>query len=131
MSLFSAAPFLGPVLGPVVGGFVSITVGWRWVQGVCCILVGAVFVIGCALLPETYGPVVLRQIARRLSQKSSKVYISTFDLSNQSLKASTVFSKAAKRPWVLLFSEPIVLIAAIYVSNRCLNRLSIVATMDY
>lgn len=32
MSLFAAAPFMGPVLGPIVGGFVGETIGWRWVS---------------------------------------------------------------------------------------------------
>jgi hypothetical protein len=38
MTLFAAAPFMGPVLGPIVGGFVGETVGWRWVEGVMAIL---------------------------------------------------------------------------------------------
>lgn len=42
MTLYCVAPFLGPILGPVVGGFVSENVGWRWVQGVCCILIGVI-----------------------------------------------------------------------------------------
>lgn len=33
MSLFAAAPFMGPVLGPIVGGFVGETIGWRWIEG--------------------------------------------------------------------------------------------------
>lgn len=30
-SLFSVAPFLGPVIGPIVGGFVTQNCGFRWV----------------------------------------------------------------------------------------------------
>jgi MFS family permease len=33
MSLFAAAPFLGPCLGPVIGGFLGMNAGWRWVEG--------------------------------------------------------------------------------------------------
>jgi MFS family permease len=40
MSIFATATFMGPVLGPALGGFITITVGWRWVQGVCCIFLG-------------------------------------------------------------------------------------------
>lgn len=32
MSIFAAAPFLGPVAGPIVGGFLGETEGWRWVE---------------------------------------------------------------------------------------------------
>ena len=42
MTLYSVAPFLGPILGPIVGGFISDNVGWRWVQGVCCIFLGLI-----------------------------------------------------------------------------------------
>lgn len=52
MTLYCVAPFLGPILGPVVGGFVSQSVGWRWVQGACCIFIG---VIGMRVVLEPHG----------------------------------------------------------------------------
>lgn len=33
MSIFSAAPYLGPALGPILGGLMSHIAGWRWVEG--------------------------------------------------------------------------------------------------
>ncbi|KAJ4514764.1 hypothetical protein HRR78_002699 [Exophiala dermatitidis] len=114
--LFAVAPFMGPVLGPIIGGFITITIGWRWVQGFCCIFIGVVAIVGTILLPETYGPVLLRRKARQLSRKSKKVYISTLEKTTGGVEAFAVFSKTMKRPWVLLFREPIVFIASIYVS---------------
>lgn len=116
MAFFAAAPFMGPVLGPTFGGFVSITVGWRWVQGVCCIFLGVVWIVGSVVLPETYGPVLLQNIAKDLSQKSGKVYVSVLDSKSSGVRLSAVFSKALKRPWVLLFREPIVFIASTYMA---------------
>ncbi|KAK1766339.1 major facilitator superfamily domain-containing protein [Phialemonium atrogriseum] len=116
MSVFAAAPFMGPMLGPVVGGFITITVGWRWVQGVCCIFVGVVWIVGSALLPETYPPVLLQRRAKRLSQETGKVYISVLERNTGGVELSEVFGKAIKRPWVLLFCEPIVLIASVYLA---------------
>ena len=115
-SIFATAPFMGPMLGPIMGGFVSITVGWRWVQGICCILIGVVWMAGILLLPETYGPVLLRKTAKRLSRETGKAYISVLEKNNGGLELSEVFGKTLKRPWVLLFWEPIVLIASIYMS---------------
>lgn len=40
LTIYCAAPFLGPILGSIVGGFVSKNIGWRWVQGVCVIFIG-------------------------------------------------------------------------------------------
>ena len=115
-SIFAAAPFLGPMLGPIIGSFVSITVGWRWVQGICCIFIGVVWIAGIMLVPETYAPVLLRRTAKRLSQKKGEVYVSVLEKNKRRADISEVFGKTLKRPWVLLFWEPIVLIAAIYLS---------------
>jgi MFS family permease len=115
LSIFAAAPFMGPVLGPTLGGFISITVGWRWVQGVCCFFIGVMWIIGVALSPETYGPVLLREKARILEKKSGKEYVSVIDM-NSKKNFGEVFGKALKRPWILLFREPIVLIASTYMA---------------
>jgi len=116
MSVFAAAPFMGPMLGPVVGGFITITVGWRWVQGVCCIFIGVVWVVGSVTLPETYSPVLLHRRAKRLLRETGKVYISVLEQNKGGVELSEVFGKALKRPWVLLFLEPIVLIASVYMA---------------
>jgi multidrug resistance protein len=116
MSIFAVAPFMGPVLGPILGGFVSENVGWRWVQGICAIFIGAVWIVGSFFVPETYGPVILREKAKRLSQKSGNVYVSILEVKNGGVEVTEVFGKALKRPWVLLFGEPIVLIASTYMS---------------
>lgn len=116
MSIFATAPFMGPVLGPTIGGFVAITIGWRWLQGVCCIFIGSVWIVGIFLVPETYGPVLLQKMAKHLSEKSGKTYISILEINNGGKGFSEVFGKALRRPWALLFREPIVLIASVYLS---------------
>ncbi|KAF4625817.1 hypothetical protein G7Y89_g12347 [Cudoniella acicularis] len=116
MSIFAAAPFMGPVLGPLLGGFITITIGWRWVQAVCCIFIGIVWIVGIILVPETYGPVLLHKIAKHDSRKTRKVYISVMERNNGGVKVSEVIAKALKRPWILLFREPIVLIASTYMA---------------
>ena len=114
MAMFAAAPFMGPMLGPLMGGFITMNASWRWVQGVCCIFLGVVWIIGSILVPETYGPVLLHNKALALSRTTGHPHISVLHTSG--LKPSLVFGKALKRPWILLFKEPIVLIASIYMS---------------
>ena len=116
MTLYCVAPFLGPILGPVVGGFVSENVGWRWVQGVCCISVGVVGILGVIFVPETYGPVLLLTRAKQLSKTDAKVYISVLEKSQGKRKPSEVFRRALLRPWVFLFREPIVFVASLYMA---------------
>ncbi|KAH6623649.1 major facilitator superfamily domain-containing protein [Chaetomium tenue] len=116
LTLYALAPFFGPVLGPIVGGFVSENVGWRWVQGVCCIAIGIVGILGIIFIPETYGPTILLWRASRLSKTDGKTYISVLEKNQGKKKPSEVFKKALVRPWVLLFLEPIVLVASLYIA---------------
>ncbi|RHZ64935.1 uncharacterized protein CDV56_108231 [Aspergillus thermomutatus] len=96
--ILATAPFMGPILGPIIGGFVTITVGWRWVQGVCCIFIGVVWIIGIVLLPETYGPVLLRRRARHLSRRTGRRYISVLEKSQAGVRVQELFAKTVKRP---------------------------------
>lgn len=116
LSIFAAAPFLGPVLGPVLGGFVTITVGWRWVEGVCAIFIAVVWLLGAVLVPETYGPLLLKRRAAQLSRQTGQVHISVLEKNATTVTPSDILKRALARPWVLLFREPIVLIASVYLA---------------
>lgn len=116
MIFFCTAPFLGPVLGPIIGGFISMNVGWRWVQGVCSIFIGVVWIAGSIFVPETYAPVILRKRAEKFSKETSNKYTTAFQQRNSTLASSEIFRKALMRPWILLFREPIVLIASTYLA---------------
>ncbi|KAJ5787109.1 hypothetical protein N7457_002099 [Penicillium paradoxum] len=116
LTVYAVAPFLGPVLGPVMGGFISQSIGWRWVQGVCTIFIGIIGLLGVIFIPETYGPVLLQKRARHLSKRDGKVYISVLEKSQGKKKPSEVFKRALFRPWIFLFLEPIVLIASVYMA---------------
>ncbi|EED14461.1 MFS multidrug transporter, putative [Talaromyces stipitatus ATCC 10500] len=116
LTLYCVAPFLGPVLGPVVGGFVSENSGWRWVQGLCCILVGVIGILGAIFIPETYGPVLLIKRSAHLSRIDGKVYISVLEIKQGKKQPSKIFKKALIRPWVFLFREPIVFVGSLYIA---------------
>ncbi|KAJ5915869.1 hypothetical protein N7454_011010 [Penicillium verhagenii] len=107
-SLFAGAPFLGPTLGPVIGGFLGENAGWRWVQGFLAVFTGIIWMCQSLLVPETYAPVLLRKRAERLSKITGKVYRSKLDIDRGKVSARNAFGTALKRPWILLFSEPIV-----------------------
>lgn len=115
-TLFAAAPFLGPVIGPIVGGFVGETIGWRWIEGIMAIFTGVLWIVGSILIPETYAPVLLRQRAKRLSKITGKVYKSRMDAEQGVVTAAHAFKTSLSRPWILLFTEPIVLLLSIYMA---------------
>ncbi|KAJ9627755.1 hypothetical protein H2203_002968 [Taxawa tesnikishii (nom. ined.)] len=107
MSLFAAAPFMGPVLGPIVGGFVGESIGWRWVEGVMAIFTGVLWLLGMFLIPETYP---------QCFSMTGKVYLSQGDVEQGKKSFGEVFRTSLLRPWVLLFREPIVLLLSIYMA---------------
>ncbi|KAF2632041.1 MFS general substrate transporter [Macroventuria anomochaeta] len=114
MSIFSAAPFMGPVLGPIIGGFLGMTEGWRWVNGLMAIWAGVLLVVTACIVPETYPPVLLRRRAEKLSKITGKVYRSRTDIDQGKISLGEAFSTGLKRPWILLFCEPIVLLLSLY-----------------
>ncbi|KAE8147589.1 major facilitator superfamily domain-containing protein [Aspergillus avenaceus] len=116
LSLYAAAPFLGPALGPIIGGFLSMNAGWRWVEGFLAISGGLVWLMMAFMVPETYAPLLLRQRAERLSQITGKVYRSKIEMTKGKVALSTLLKKSLSRPLVLLFTEPIVLLFAIYIA---------------
>jgi multidrug resistance protein len=116
MSIFAAAPFLGPAIGPIVGGFVAETVGWRWVCGVMAIFTGVLWIFGALTIPETYAPVLLSRRAKALQKRTGKFYISSIERRQGKVTPAAAFEKALSRPWKLLFLEPIVLLISIYMA---------------
>jgi len=116
MIILSFPAFMGPVIGPVVGGFVSQMVGWRWLQGVQAICTGIMWIAFLIFVPETYGPVILRQRARRLTKAFGKAFSSVVDAEDESKSLRASLKQALTRPWMLLFREPIVLLLSIYLA---------------
>ncbi|KAJ5544453.1 Major facilitator superfamily domain general substrate transporter [Penicillium sp. DV-2018c] len=117
LSAFALAPFLGPVIGPIVGGFLGMsTGGWKWVIGLLAILCGVMWLLGAALKPETYAPVLLRQRAITLSNLTGKVYRSKLDVDQGRITLTAAMKTAFSRPLVLLSKEPIVLLLSIYLA---------------
>jgi len=116
MTIFAAAPFMGPVIGPIAGGFLGQYAGWRWVQGFMAIFSGLLWIAASLIVPETYAPVLLRQRAKKLSKLNGKVYRSRIDIDQGRTTTAEAFKTGLSRPWVLLFKEPIVLVLSIYMA---------------
>ncbi|KAL2823131.1 putative MFS multidrug transporter [Aspergillus granulosus] len=116
MSMFAAAPFLGPVLGPIIGGFLGMNAGWRWVMGFLGAFSGALWIGGTLFIPETYAPVLLRRRAERLSKLTGQVYRSKMDIDQGRTSLGEAFKTAMSRPWILLFREPIVFLLSLYMA---------------
>lgn len=115
--VFANAIFMGPILGPVVGGFVgeSPLVSWRWCEWITLMISGFVLSFVLLLQPETYAPILLKWKATHPRQLTGddryKAEIEIRDVSfPQRLRT------ALCRPFVLTFSEPIIILIALYLA---------------
>ncbi|KAK4048781.1 hypothetical protein OIV83_004547 [Microbotryomycetes sp. JL201] len=118
MSMFSASVFIGPVVGPIIGGFVTESyLGWRWtfwIIGIWALTAWALIVL---LLPETYHPKLLAKKAHRLRkqepEKNAKLYA---DLEKADFSPRTLVTRTLGRPFIMLATEPILMLVTIYLS---------------
>ena len=108
LALFSAASFLGPVIAPTVGGFISQYTNWRWCFWVVLILSGMGYVGTLIFLPETYPPKLIRNKIRR-NNESGHTMASYTTTKEQ-------FSANLTRPWIMLFTEPILFLLSLYMA---------------
>lgn len=93
--------------GPLVGGFVFAAKGWRWTQWITLMLALAAYLLGIGM-PETYPREIMRQRSKRtgIAQNMPKA---PSGVSLREQLQVTLFT-----PVSMLFVEPIVIIATIY-----------------
>jgi multidrug resistance protein len=114
MSVFSAAPFLGPAIGPLVGGYIGDNAGWRWLYWVMLIFAGCVYAVMIFVLPETHHQTLLKKrsrILRKLTGDASYRAISEIN----TRKMKEIVHETLLRPLILL-REPIVFLITLYMS---------------
>ncbi|KAH3665782.1 hypothetical protein OGAPHI_003970 [Ogataea philodendri] len=114
MTVFSAAPFIGPALGPLIGGYIGDNVGWRWIYWVILIFSGAVYAAFVVLMPETSHNKILKDRAKKLRKTTGdEKYRALTELKVRT--TTQVFEETLLRPLVLL-TEVIVFLMTMYMS---------------
>lgn len=103
-AIWSIGPMNGPVLGPVIGGFTAEHLGWRWTNWLVMILGGVAWLIA-SLIPETYGPKILQNMAaKKRKETGDDAWWCRYDV-KQSVSESLKVNLS--RPFTLLWGEPI------------------------
>ncbi|GAA5878375.1 hypothetical protein JCM1840_001396 [Sporobolomyces johnsonii] len=113
MAVFSSILFASPCLGPLVGGFVTDTVGWRWMWWVLFIFSGCSWAICSVFLRETYAPALLRWRAQKLRKETGDASIMT-EQERLGRPLSDVVRETLLRPLVMLTTEPIMTFFSAY-----------------
>ncbi|KAI1848779.1 hypothetical protein JX265_013746 [Neoarthrinium moseri] len=115
MAVFSCMVWVGPALGPVVAGFLQLTKDWRWSFYVL-LWMGAGTAVIMFTIPETFGPAILMNKARRIRKFKVPGYEEVkapVEASDRSLM--TIYRTALTRPWIIMF-DTISFLVAIYMS---------------
>lgn len=117
IATFAGATFVGPLLGPVVGGFVvdNGSLGWRWTAWITLIMAAFFGLMSIAVVPETFGPLILKRKAQRLRFETrnwalhAKIEESRTDLND-------IITRYLTRPAKMMVMEPILLLLTIYMA---------------
>ena len=115
--VFANAAFMGPIFGPVVGGFIgeSGLVSWRWTEWVTLIISGLVLVLVILFQPETYAPVLLAWKSKKLRELTGdERFKAELEIRQDSFATRLVHS--LYRPFILTFTEPIIVLVALYLT---------------
>ncbi|THV63659.1 MFS general substrate transporter [Aureobasidium pullulans] len=115
--IFANAAFLGPILGPVIGGYIvqSSLISWRWTEWVTIIMSGLVLILVFFTLPETFPPILLKWKAAHLRAiTGDERYRAEVEVRMDPFL--TRLGRACYRPFLLTFSEPIIVLIALYMT---------------
>ncbi|KAF1809713.1 putative MFS multidrug transporter [Eremomyces bilateralis CBS 781.70] len=112
MAIWAMGPLLGPVIGPVAGGYLTQSIGWRWVFWVLAIAGGVSMVLSGIFLRESYPPVLLAQKVQKMRKETGNEQLrSALD---DGRAPREVFMLSIIRPLRMLFLSPIVFIFSAY-----------------
>ncbi|KAF7187630.1 Efflux pump vrtL [Pseudocercospora fuligena] len=114
MAFYSLAPLLGPAIGPIAGGFIAQYSTWRWVFYSTSIAAVFVQLLGWFFLKETYAAAILSKKKKQLIKITGNKELRT-EFDNPSRSLANHIGVAFKRPFILLFTQPIVQVLALYI----------------
>ncbi|OJK04896.1 hypothetical protein ASPACDRAFT_19815 [Aspergillus aculeatus ATCC 16872] len=107
----------GPTMGPIIGAALvsNPSLGWRWTEYIEAIFVFFVFAVTFLCLPEMYGPVLLHKKAVRLRKETGNADL-YHPHEHMKIDAHSIVTKHFSRPLVMLVTEPMVTVIALYAS---------------
>lgn len=115
ISIYSLAPLLGPAVGPIAGAFITENTSWRWAFWATSIADAIIQVSGLFFLKETYPPKLLHEKAEKLRKETGNPALHTeFEHPERSL--GNTMKRSLVRPFILLGTQPIVQVLAIYMA---------------
>ncbi|RYP36920.1 hypothetical protein DL767_003168 [Monosporascus sp. MG133] len=105
LSLYMFGPILGPSVGPLVGGFLTDTLGWRWIFWVLAVAYGCMTVVQISAMSETYPASILARRTKRMRKATGNPALrSALD---NGLSGRQVLARAVIRPAKMTVKSPV------------------------
>ncbi|KAM0246714.1 hypothetical protein ACHAQJ_010112 [Trichoderma viride] len=118
MTIWMMGPIAGPTLSPVIGGFVSETIGWRWVHWLSCIPATVIVVTMIFLSRETNHQVLIARKTEKLRKELSRPELRSCytDPDAPVLSKRQILLLGLVRPIKMLFRSPNILGLSLFIS---------------
>lgn len=115
MAVYSLGPLIGPAVGPIAGGFISETIGFKYIFVVIAALCGLAAALGILFFRETYSPVIRLRLARKAAdlEKATKRHPQL--LQNHGSKWHLIWVNL-HRPFILLTRSFVCFILSLYMA---------------
>jgi len=107
---------IGPVISPIISGFVSASyLSWKFCFWILLIIGMILLVLQVFWQPETFGPALLIEKAKRLRvETGDDSFVAPAELEDRSV--GRVLKAAFTRPLEMLFTEGIVAATSLYLA---------------
>ncbi|TCD69329.1 hypothetical protein EIP91_008085 [Steccherinum ochraceum] len=115
MAVYSLGPLLGPALGPVAGGYITQTVGFKYIFVVIGGLSAISAAVGIPFLRETYAPVIRLRIAKK-SADPEKAAEQHPHLATSHSSGYHVLWVSLSRPFILLTQSFVCFLVSLYMA---------------
>ena len=118
MTFWMLGPLFGPSLAPVIGGFVTETIGWRWVSWLTFIPAALVVITMVFFFKETNHRVLILKKTERLRQELNRPELRScyVDPEKPVLSTSRIIFLGFTRPVQMLFKSVIIFSASLYIA---------------
>ncbi|KAF8451557.1 major facilitator superfamily domain-containing protein [Terfezia claveryi] len=116
IAIFCAATMVGPVVSPIISGFVSVSyLTWKFCFWILLIVGVATLIPQIFWLPETFGPILLIDKAKRLrAETGDDSFVAPAELEDRSV--GKMLKLTLTRPLEMLFTEAIVAAISLYLA---------------
>jgi MFS family permease len=112
LPMLTMAAYMGPILGPVIGAYTP-KIGFVWADWISIIIAGVVLIVVILGQPETYSPILLEWRAKHLRDLTGDGRYRA-EHSAVSSSFSNRLLTNVYRPFVMIWTEPLILIFSFY-----------------